>query len=455
MSAAILILSPSDFPVESPIAILAAESVLLSPPLAQTRSHHTRSAAVSSDEEEEEKVQVAVGLKSLVSRAKERSKRRESFGPVERRGLGGLESVLEDSETEEEDGARQEVGDGLQAPVSPSSRPRIFRRNSPTVVARLTSLKSNVRVASSERRNSLPLTPPKSPMDVNAFGLPASLTSQTINTKIVPCVFPSSYSSSSLSSSSDESDSSSSADEACTTPTSCSSFGYQQSLFPSEDTTYFDQPIQSKPQQLKTVLPGSQNVSRGAVVAPSVGSGISSRSCLTLPKNDYALKAGRRQQIDLILPSIGARKLAQVPSPVPQQQQQQQRQSSGRRVSAPLPTLSQISARLQPIRRSTAPAAVQTVNTNAGAVEAGSRLPPFLLARRLREEAAKIAASVVIIEEPLEIGSEAGEAVGEPAPIKTIASFSIPTFTVTPPPERAEEGRKVRQLLVGRLSARF
>jgi hypothetical protein len=108
-------------PPESSIAILTAESVLASPSLASSppRHHHARSpASYDDDDSSEEELQQlkakggVVGLRSLVSRAKERSKRRESFGPVERRGLGGLESVLEDSETEE-DGIKV-VGEGIQ-----------------------------------------------------------------------------------------------------------------------------------------------------------------------------------------------------------------------------------------------------------------------------------------------------------------------------------------------------
>jgi hypothetical protein len=262
----------------------------------------------------------------------------------------------------------------------------------------------------------------------------------------VPSVFPPSFSSSSVSSSSEDSDSNSSADEACTTPTSCSSFGYQQSLSPSKSAAYFDQPT---PKQ-KSVLPGSQNVARGSVVAPSVGSGLSTlkratepRSSLPLPKNDYALKAGMKQQtLDLILPSLAVRKPSTSPTAVAAVQK-----PAGRRVSAPLPTLSQISARLQPVRRSTAPAAVPTVKTTvvAAETEGGSRLPPFLLARRRREEAAKAAAAAVEISS----GSEEEEIVEQ-----LLFRIPIPTFTVTPPPERADEGRKVRELLVGRLSTR-
>jgi hypothetical protein len=251
----------------------------------------------------------------------------------------------------------------------------------------------------------------------------------------VPSVFPPSFSSSSVSSSSEDSDSNSSADEACTTPTSCS-----------KSAAYFDQPT---PKQ-KSVLPGSQNVARGSVVAPSVGSGLSTlkratepRSSLPLPKNDYALKAGMKQQtLDLILPSLAVRKPSTSPTAVAAVQK-----PAGRRVSAPLPTLSQISARLQPVRRSTAPAAVPTVKTTvvAAETEGGSRLPPFLLARRRREEAAKAAAAAVEISS----GSEEEEIVEQP-----LLRIPIPTFTVTPPPERADEGRKVRELLVGRLSTR-
>lgn len=156
------------------------------------------------------------------------------------------------------------------------------------------------------------------------------------------------------------------------------------------------------------------------------------RSSLPLPSNNYALEAARNQQIDLILPTFAAQKLSSSsPSHSPV------KTTTDKRVLAPLPTLSQISARLQPVRSLTYPVPSGPTGLEGGGA---SRLPAFLLAKRLNERSAKTETAVQ------------DKDVSKPDAFRM--SIPVPTFTVTPPPERVEEGRKVRELLVGRLSAR-
>jgi hypothetical protein len=105
------------------------------------------------------------------------------------------------------------------------------------------------------------------------------------------------------------------------------------------------------------------------------------------------------------------------------------------------PTLSQISAHVvltsssRPLRRAASipPAAATTATRSAASGE--SRLPLFLLARR--QAAAEAAASK----------EQQAPQLGPASP----AGVSIPTFTVTPPPERADSGRRLKEILANRM----